>query len=167
MDAEIAAMSAIVDALENLDAEARARVLHWAGAKYSVKVSSAAVEQNIEDLREMPENDSDQDKPSEFETFADLYSESSPAKDPEKVLVAAYWHQVIKGKKELTSAQLNKDLANLGHKITNINVKFNVLIGSKPQLALQIKKSGSTKQARKKYKLTQAGIAKVQGMLAS
>ena len=40
-------------------------------------------------------------------------------------------------------------------------------MGAKPQLAIQLKKSGNAKQARKKYKVTKAGIAKVEEMMAS
>jgi DNA-binding PadR family transcriptional regulator len=35
----------------------------------------------------------------------------------------------------------------------------------KPQLVVQLKKSGSTQQARKQYKVTEAGKAAVQRML--
>jgi hypothetical protein len=169
MDVEISAMAEISKALESLDADARARVLLWAGAKYSVKIGSPQpnLNEGIE-IDESPFKNGEQvDTPElHFDTFADLYAAAAPPRDPEKVLVAAYWHQEVKGQKELTSAVLNKDLTNLGHRITNINNKFDSLIRCKPQLALQIKKSGSAKQARKKYKLTQAGIAKVQGMLS-
>jgi predicted transcriptional regulator len=40
-------------------------------------------------------------------------------------------------------------------------------MGFKPQLAIQLKKSGNAKQARKKYKVTKEGIKKVEEMLRS
>jgi len=145
----------------------RVLVFWWAGAKFSVKLGSSPPNlQQESGGNRLPQNGEEVDtQERHFDTFAELYAAASPSKDPEKVLVAAYWHQEVKGQKELTSVVLNKDLTNLGHRITNINMKFDSLIGSKPQLALQLKKSGSAKQARKKYKLTKAGIAKVQGML--
>ena len=171
MDAEITAMGAISDALEPLDTDARSRVLQWASAKYSVKLSTqrqvdAQVDESTNQSQDCAGKGAEVCASSySYDTLADLFAAASPAKDPEKVLVAAYWHQVVKGQTELTSAMLNKDLTNLGHRITNINEKFDALIGCKPQLALQLKKSGSTKQARKQYKISQAGIDKVKGML--
>jgi hypothetical protein len=125
------------------------------------EIKSSALNQES-DKEPEPIGDADQ----QYETFADLYAAAKPSKDFEKVLVAAYWHQVVKGQKDFGSTLLNKDLANLGHRIININMKFDTLIETKPQLALQLKKSGSSRQARRQYKLTQAGITKVQGMIA-
>jgi hypothetical protein len=169
MDAEISAMAEISKALDPLDADARARVLQWAGAKYSVRLGSPPLGEHRGGGKDGSAQDSSQQAQTEglhFDTFAELYAAANPSTDPHKVLVAAYWHQIVKGQRELKSAPLNKDLTNLGHRITHINHKFDLLISSKPQLALQLKKSGSTRQARKKYKLTAAGIAKVQGMLS-
>lgn len=168
MDQEITAMATVADALDNLDEEARKRVLQWAAAKFSVvSATGTTTHKQNNASKDMSEDTSESSGGTEFETFADLYAAARPNKLADKVLVAGYWHQVIMKEKELTSAPLNKDLSNLGHKIVNISEKFDVLIEQKPQLVLQLKKSGSTKQARKKYKLTHAGIAKVKNMLGS
>jgi hypothetical protein len=42
---------------------------------------------------------------------------------------------------------------------------LNSLIAKKPQLVIQTRKSGSSQQARKKYKLTNEGLNKVERML--
>lgn len=126
MDQEITAMATIAEVLEALEPEACGRVLQWAAAKYSVALPTPGTGQNGSGNPNDAINNSDpkNDGTTGYETFADLYAAASPAAESDKVLVAAYWHQVSKGEKELTSAQLNKDLANLGHKITNINMKF-------------------------------------------
>ena len=41
------------------------------------------------------------------------------------------------------------------------------LIGEKPPLMIQVKKAGSTRQARKQYRLTAAGLQRVRDKLAS
>jgi len=170
MDPEISSMSKISEALEDLDQEARTRVLQWAAAKFSVNVGI------VPDTPKSGSTTGDAGTgqvgnnkvlPNSFETFADLFSEASPSNEVDKVLVAGYWSQEIRGKKELASAQLNKNLANLGHKISNINMKFDSLIKQKPQLAIQLRKSGLAKQARKKYKITKAGVDKVNEMINS
>jgi hypothetical protein len=168
MDQEITAMATVAEALDNLDEEARKRVLQWAAAKFSVVIATGTTTHKQNNAsKDVSEDASESSDDTEFETFAELYAAARPSTLADKVLVAGYWSQIIKQEKELTSAPLNKDLSDLGHKITNISNKFDVLIKQKPQLALQLKKSGSTKQARKKYKLTQAGIGKVKSMLGS
>lgn len=113
MDAEISAMAEISKALEALDADARGRVLQWAGAKYSVRIGSIPPTIQEDSGKDgSPQENREQLDTQElhFDTFADLYAAASPSRDPEKVLVAAYWHQEVKGQKELTSAVLNKPL---------------------------------------------------------
>lgn len=165
MDSEIAAMAKMAEALEELDAPARTRVLRWAVDKYEVTMTHKKKEEEVP-------NEGDTDTPSdnaaghqEYDSFAELFSDAGPTTAPEKVLVAGYWYQEVLGQIEVTSMELNKDLKDLGHGITGMNDRFASLMSSKPQLAIQLKKSGTTKQARKKYKITKAGLAKVQEML--
>ncbi len=166
MDPEISAMTKVAEALEELDSAARTRVLRWAADKYEVTLAHKVKKQeetNNSDLEASSE--SDDDKPQEYDAFAELFSDAAPTTTAEKVLVAGYWHQEILGQPEVTSIALNKDLKDLGHGITGMNDRFASLMSSKPQLAIQLKKSGSAKQARKKYKITKAGISKVHEML--
>lgn len=171
MDPEIQAMSSVSDALVELDELARARVLRWAADKYGINVGSATKPQKpgnqepdeVGEIDAEPEDESVEN----YGSFAEFFAAASPSNESEKVLVAGYWFQVEEGQADLTSAQLNKELKHLGHSITNINQKFDTLKGAKPQLAIQLKKSGSAKQARKKYKITQAGISRVQELLGS
>lgn len=176
MDNEIQAMSALSDALSELDDAARARVLRWAADRFGVtlalntKVSKAAP--TTEGNGDAADGDGDgvdnknSGQPTEeFETFAELFAQANPSTESLKVLVAGYWHQVVCSDGDLSSAKLNKDLKDLGHSIVNINQKFDSLMAAKPQLAIQLKKSGNSKQARKQYKITKAGISKVEEML--
>jgi DNA-binding PadR family transcriptional regulator len=45
-------------------------------------------------------------------------------------------------------------------------VALGTLIKQKPSFVLQLRKSGNTKQARKSYKLTEAGIRAVRNMIS-
>lgn len=165
MDPEIAAMTKMADALEELDAPARTRVLRWAADKYEVTLAHKAKKQEEPDVSDTDATLDDDEGHQEYETIAELFSDAGPTTTADKVLVAGYWHQEMLGQSEVTSVALNKDLKDLGHGITGMNDRFATLMSSKPQLAIQLKKSGTTKQARKKYKITKAGIAKVQEML--
>jgi hypothetical protein len=71
----------------------------------------------------------------------------------------------MKNSSEVTSYEVNQELKHLGHAVTSINKVFDSLMEQRPQLAVQLKKGGSAKQARKKYKITHAGIKRVQQML--
>jgi len=56
-------------------------------------------------------------------------------------------------------------LRHLGYAAGNITSALAQLIGGKPQLAIQTHKSGSSKQARKRYRLTNEGLRAVERLL--
>lgn len=85
---------------------------------------------------------------------------------PLKPLVVGYWFQVLQGEQDLDGFQINKELKHLGHGVSNITTALSSLIDRKPQLVIQTRKSGNSKQARKRYRLTDAGIKAVERMLA-
>lgn len=169
MDPEIEAMAAIAEALKDLDNESRRRVLRWASDKFSVEMSVSSVASDepasvsTSSTNAKPEAPPQDDQ--QHESFAEFFAAANPTSESEKVLVAGYWVQEREGSSDVTSAQLNKELKHLGHSISHINHKFDTLMGAKPQLAIQLKKSGSSKQARKKYKITRAGVTKVNEMI--
>jgi len=94
-----------------------------------------------------------------------LYEAANPRTEPQKVLVAGYWFQKLRGQSDVDGQQINTELKQLGHGVTNITRTLGSLINKKPQLVIQTHKSGKTKQARKKYRLTAEGIRAVEQML--
>lgn len=165
MDPEIEAMSKIAEALDELDIQAKTRVLRWAVDKYEVTLTHKARKQGNQGYHDPDSTEDKEGDKKEHETFAEFFSDAGPTSNAEKVLVAGYWHQEVLGEKELASASLNKDLKDLGHGVTRMNDAFSSLMSYKPQLAIQLKKTGSSPQARKKYKITKAGIDRVKEML--
>jgi len=95
----------------------------------------------------------------------DLYGTISPSSEADRALVVGYWLQVLQGEQDLDSFQINKELKNLGHGVGNITNALTSLIQRKPQLVIQTRKSGSSQQARKRYRLTDAGLKAVERML--
>src|SRR5207302_7942216 len=89
-----------------------------------------------------------------FADLADLYHAAAPTTDAEKALVVGYWFQQVQQEQSLDAQRVNAALKQLGYRLTNITSAFTDLMESTPSLAIQIQKSGSTQQARKKYKLT-------------
>ena len=170
-DAEVQAMAALVEALVPLDDDARDRVLGWAAARFATSPSLKSIisikgenagsvnDQNGEDQKVQS------GKSTDFGSLVELFDAASPSTEAEKALVGAYWIQIVDGENgDFESQPVNDALKNLGHGIGNITREFDRLIGAKPALVLQVQKQGSTKQARKRYKLTTAGIRKVTSM---
>jgi hypothetical protein len=156
-------MSLVASALKDLQPDEQTRVLDWAVKKFGVAIGSPAVRTSSGAVQGaaasgVPEEDG-------FTEFAELFSAASPRTDVNKALVAGYWAQVIGKKASFQSQELNAELKHLGHHIGNITAALDALIAMKPQLALQLRKAGNTRQARKTYKLSTAGVDAVKKML--
>lgn len=151
--AELDAMSKVFGILEPLDEKARMRVLAWVSDHLNVRGTGGAEQPEAERRAEG------------WKTFAELFEAAQPNTNGERALVGGYWLQVCKGLEDFDSASVNKELQNLGHPVVNITDAFDQLRSRKPALAIQVRKSGKSQQARKKYKLTQAGIKKVEDKL--
>ena len=174
-DAEIDAMSVVADALTNLEEGARARVLQWAASRFGVSIldsegdgsdGTGTTRGSGGDRRDNKgEDDEGGGCRGSYEYFADLFDEASPTSNPDKALVAAYWVQVHGGHQTWGSYELNKELKNLGHGVPEIHKALGVNMKKNPKLVIQIKKSSSSQQARKTYKVTVEGIKYVQKML--
>ena len=100
-----------------------------------------------------------------YSTFADLDAAANPTTNGDRALVAGYWLQVCQDNENFTGQAANKELTHLGHKSSNITAAINRLKNAKPQLVLQLKKSGSSQQARKTYKVSHAGVKRVEEMI--
>jgi hypothetical protein len=155
---EVDAIVAVDNALAELDEDAAVRVLRWAADKYGGDIEEEPAPVALASETAQPD-------PSQFGEIADLMAAAGPSNGIERVLVATYWFQAINDQPSVTGQQVNNELKNLGHAMGNITDAFSGLIKRKPQLAMQVEKSGSSRQARKKYKLTIAGINQVKQML--
>jgi hypothetical protein len=163
---EIEAMKSVGTALARLDKETQARVLRWAVDKFDFAVANAG---NGKSPRMRPRDDEAAGGVTGAEQFVDLpalFGSTSPTTESEKALVVGYWLQVIEGQVDLDSQNINAELKNLGHGVLNITRALEGLIGTRPQLVIQTRKSGSAKQARKKYRLTGEGITRVKQMMS-
>jgi hypothetical protein len=161
-DDEIEAMKKIATALEPLDDAARHRALQWATSRYRAVKPGDAVGTTIMRTSEM--GGDTQANASPYQTFAELFEAANPGTERDKALVAAYWIQVCQNVGSFPSQLLNAELKDLGHGIGNITEALTQLKNERPALILQLKKSGTSKQARKTYKLTQEGAKRVQLM---
>ncbi|CAD5253253.1 MULTISPECIES: hypothetical protein [Halomonadaceae] len=167
---EIEAMRSLAEALTPLDEASCGRVLRWAADRFGVEVKATSLgDSNYEKTGEsgIVEDETDEkDEPLEFNEISDLYAAARPTNDPEKALVVGYWFQSVQGQNDFDAGRVNKELKHLGHGVGNITTAMTSLIGRKPACAMQTRKSGSSQQARKKYKLTHEGLRKVRDMVS-
>jgi len=163
--AEIDAMKTVAEALSTLDEASCSRILRWAADRFGVEIQ--AVPQQIVTNGQTQSDNHIEGTPrtQDFSDIADLFATIDPSSDPEKALVISYWFQVIENQSDFDSQSVNKELKNLGHGASNITSAMNSLIGRKPALVMQTKKSGTSQQARKKYKLTHEGVKKAEEMM--
>ena len=167
--AEFAAIQTLYDTLEPLEREARQRVVNYVVSLLAIdpeksekgRPNGAAAQR------------ADEGEPSEassngvpkFASIAELFDAARPDSNSNRALVAGYWLQVCQGAESFDGQSANKELKHLGHGVSNITIAINHLKDTKPALALQLKKSGTTRQARKTYKITTAGIRAVETMM--
>jgi hypothetical protein len=161
-DDEIEAMKTIAAALEPLDDAARLRALQWATSRF--RASGAALELRGELSARPYEISPERQANGPYETFADLFEAARPNTEKDKALVAAYWVQVCQESGNFMAQSLNAQLKDLGHGIGNITEALNQLRDERPALVLQLKKGGTSRQARKTYKLTVEGAKRVRLM---
>lgn len=149
---ELGAMQIIAGAVEPLTEAERKRVISWVIDRFEIN-GLERIGSKLNQSRTAPAEER-----IDFGSFAELFDAANPKLEKEKALLAAYWVQICQAHENFGSQALNTELKNLGHGILNITDALSQLISDKPALILQLKKGGSSKQARKTYKITEAGI---------
>lgn len=157
-------MGQLDTALDGLDEDERARVLAWAVAKFgggTVKLPTGGGgsgggggDEGLDDAT-----------PKKFERVSDLVDSANPSSGLDYVLLGSYWFQEVQGEESFTGQQVNSMLKDLGHGAANITSAYDSLKDRKPPLARQTQKRGTSKQARKQYRLTTEGVRAVERML--
>jgi hypothetical protein len=160
-DSELMAMASIIGILNDLNEEARFRVLRYATERFGL----------AEPIRQADELDlsapsTDSLATGAFPDFATLFDAVNPTSGAMRALVAGYWLQACKGQAEFDGQSVNNELKNLGHPSRNITSDLSALMNQTPRLAMQLRKSGRSQQARKTYKLTIEGLRRTKSLLS-
>ncbi|MEO5950207.1 MAG: hypothetical protein ABIQ04_02045 [Candidatus Saccharimonadales bacterium] len=159
LNPELEAMSAVSTILEKLDEQTKSRVVNWVADKYSGASRPVA--------HASGNGITDKNRETTFSEFVDLYDHVDPSDQAEKALTGAYWFQVVKSEASWQAQGVNSILKDTGNGLTGISHVFERLQARKPALVRQIVKSGKTRQARKTYKLTSAGIKLIDDRISS
>ena len=176
-DIELNTIKKVYLALGALDQEAQQRVVDYVcsllGLQTPPTVSDQARSPNQRG-KGLEESDSptvgEADKsgdvaPTGFSHLAEIFEATNPNTDAEKALVGAYWLQVCGETEGVEGLSINKELKHLGQGLSNITRAIDVLRKRKPALMMQLRKRGTSKQARKIYGVTHAGVRLVQEMM--
>lgn len=172
---ELGVMQGVADSLKKLEGDqpATRRVLDWARSAFlasdqrNIEATPPPLALQMAGHAPTVTQGSAQppQAPATYDSLPELYSMASPNSDADRALVVAYYLQKVKGATDLDSFSINKELRHLGYAASNITSALNSLIARKPQYAIQTHKSGSSKQARKRYRLTNEGLRAVERML--
>ncbi|OGZ18635.1 MAG: hypothetical protein A2175_02700 [Candidatus Nealsonbacteria bacterium RBG_13_42_11] len=104
---------------------------------------------------------------SEFQTLADCVAAIpiSPLTEVQRALVAAAFLQIKGNLEKLSGQEINKELKQIGQATENITNAISGNINVKPQRMIQLRKSGTSRQAKKEYKVTPPGISAVKKLI--
>ena len=94
-----------------------------------------------------------------------LLTRWSPTTMSDKALLGAYYLTRARGEDTVTSQAINTELKRNGLAISNITRAIEANMRPDRPLMVQEKKMGSTKQARKQYRITPAGVETVERKL--
>lgn len=164
--AELDAMKSVAQAIEPLEPDAKTRVLNWAFQFFELGgISSSTLTEAGRLSNDLGEEEGSANATNKPDSLGELYALADPISDGQKALVASYWIQVCLGNDSFGTQSVNGELKQLGYRITNVTRAFDGLEKSRPQLVIRLKKGGQTQQARKMYKLTEAGVKEVENMI--
>ncbi len=94
-----------------------------------------------------------------------LIEKWTPTTQADWALLGAYYFQRILGHQNVTGFSVNKELKHHGYGVSNVTDCFSANIEAEPARILQTKKTGKSKQAKKVYVVTTAGIKYVEEKL--
>jgi len=162
IDPELRAMITVYEALKDLDDEAKGRVIEWVSGKLELVYAK----------RFRPESDMgpqgmeyEEKGLLDFASVAEAFAVANPKNTAEKALVVAAYLQASKGGVDVSGREINKELTQIGHGVRNITRAVEPLIKKKPQFLIQTRKEGLTRQAQKKYRVTNEGFTFVKRLI--
>jgi hypothetical protein len=100
--------------------------------------------------------------PDENVALGDFVASVQPETEYDRVLAVGFYLQSVLDQPDFDSYTITTQLKDLGYQVTNITRVFDDLMKRNPTMAIQTKKTGTSRQARKRYRLTQHGLRYVQ-----
>lgn len=170
-DRELEAMARANAAIKDLIEEERIRVIQWLAAKYMGNYSPqhSSTSNVLGPGTEADKRDTDTpegDDSDGFDSFAEMLASSSSDTPVNRVLLSAYWVQVVEGADSFKTFELNKHLKDTGNFDRNIADKLRSLRGTKPAKIIQLAKANTgAGKGHRTMKLTIHGISEAEKLL--
>jgi Fe2+ or Zn2+ uptake regulation protein len=172
-DSEILKLSQVYEALKHLNKAQVYRIIHWAEDRFglidnipgdkTIPVSAVVVEptKQPDDIRQEEIVEIESPKKMDFKSYesaSDLFAQANVKRTSSRiVLMAAYLHEK-QNLKEISSKEISSNLKRQFPGIKNVASLITNVLKKNPPLMLANKKDGASKQARKKYYLTDDGF---------
>jgi hypothetical protein len=102
-----------------------------------------------------------------YKSIENLFLAADTDKVSSRILLAAAFLQEKHGYNEMSSYDINSRLKKLGYGVSNITTAINGLLKKKPPLMNQVRKEGSSKQAKRKFVVTEKGLEVAKTLLRS
>ena len=184
-DPEIDALSRVYDTLTGFNNAQIKRTIDWVISKFGlseekppVKVSEHQVApppvEPTEPVRELvkkrrgrrPQKAQPTPQPEQtavtgfmkFDTVEDLFFSSNVRTAASKILLVAAYLKEKHNLNEFSSFDINSRLKKVGDGVQNITNSINTLMDKEPPLLIQTGKMGDTKQAKRKFQVTEEGL---------
>jgi hypothetical protein len=173
-DPEIDALSSVYDTLTGLNQAQIKRIIDWVTSKFGlseekppVKVSEHQVAPPpVEPTEPGPKMAQPTPQPEQtaitgfmkFDTVEDLFFSSNVRTVASKILLVAAYLYEKHNLNEFSSFDINSRLKKVGYGVQNITNSINTLMDKEPPLLLQTGKMGDTKQAKRKFQVTEEGL---------
>ncbi len=93
-----------------------------------------------------------------YRSIETLFLSSNVKTVPSKILLAAAYLQEKLNFEEISSFDINSRLKKMGYGVPNISSSLNSLLNKEPPLMVQIRKAGDSKQAKRKFRVTEEGL---------
>lgn len=155
-DPELEALGIVTAALERLDDDMRARVIAYATDRFAVEPKqSSSTSPSAASPNEA------------ISSIGHLFELAEPESGADRALAAGYWFQEVLGSEGLRGQDLNDALKEMGIGVSNITTTLGSLMNRTPAQIRQVSKTGKAAQGRKTYRLTSAGVASVNDMIAA
>jgi len=141
------------------------------GRKRKIKETENKIEppqMSIAQPEENAEIDTDPQKGTglkRYKSIEALFLSSNLKTVTSKILLAASYLQEKNNLEEIATRDINESLRKLGYDVTNIAVTLNSLIQKKPPMLIIVGKEGDSKQARRKFKVSEEGLALAKSFL--
>ena len=167
--ADLKAVESIVNIVKAFETDDRVRILRWVVEKLGISLAAKVTRPSHFGGTGSPTERSPAETGAplaRFASAAELLGFTTAHTDAERALVVASYMQTIGGKQELAGQEINSELKHLGYGCKNITDALTTLQNLRPAFVIQLRKSGSSKQARKQYRVTAAGLQRVTEMVS-